>query len=141
VVYEAFVAGTDFNGANITGRGNVRSEDEVPEDVGTVGGEREWLRSFKNEVGRPELPAIGERWWPRRCGGIAFRHAGRYPVPDEIDLGVSEPVLILKFPIARLRKPGRHVAALCDGCDLARVFTNVVVAEQGEGRGFAGPVA
>ncbi len=40
VMHKAFIARADFDGANVAGRGNVRSEDEIPEDVGSAGGER-----------------------------------------------------------------------------------------------------
>jgi hypothetical protein len=117
------------------------AQDEVAIDVGTVRRHGEAGRHGEDEVGRAELPAVGEGGKRRFEGGIALRHPGGHPLLDKRNLGCGETALVAERNPAGIRFPRRHVAGFRDRGDCGRMLLHVGITHQRERSNLAGAVA
>ena len=64
----------------------VGGQDEATVDVGARGGHGEVFGRLEDQVGRAELPTLGERGWRRQILEVALRGACLGPGGEDVDL-------------------------------------------------------
>ena len=89
MVHRTAVSRSEIDRLEVRIFGQVGGEDEATVDVGARGGHREAFGRLENQVGRPELPALGKLGRRRQILGIALRGTGLGPSGEDLDLGVS----------------------------------------------------
>ena len=101
--------------------------DKVPKHFGSVGAELIRLRDVEHQVGLSELPFRIE-FRRRGClrGGSRERSLLR-PLPDQLDLRITQPALLREIAITFFRLPGRHDSPFRHINDLRGVPFDVVV--------------
>ena len=118
---------------------HVQREDAV--EVRPVGRDLEAAGHLQHQVGRAELPVVGER---RQLGELARIPLGRAllgPGPDGRDLAGLEVARPDEVAVALDGRPGRHQPCPGDQRQHARALARVGVGDQREGRRLPGTVA
>ena len=111
----------------------VGRQDEAAVDVRAPGGYGEGLVDLEDQVGRAELPALGELGRGRQVLGIAERGAAVGPGGEDGELGRRERLVVLELrPHAPGRLPRRHRPILGHRDDVLGPLPRLLVGLEGE---------
>lgn len=138
---DAFIAGPDFDGADVAALVQGHGEDEIAKDVGAVGGQGVGAVEGEDEIGRAELPAFGEGGGGREIAGVALGGSGLGPGLEDLELSGREAAAAEEVAFAGFGRPGGHIAGGGDLGDLGGVTGGVLIGQEREGRGLAGAMA
>ena len=136
-MHDALVSGPHLHSANVLRFLHVDGNDKIPEHVAAARRQLVRLGQLHNQIGRTQLPPLGEMRLGRQIRGISLEAARLHPIRDQAQLGVREATLARKVAIAGLRQPGWHESALGDGNDLRRMLAHVLVSQQRKWRGLS----
>ena len=140
-MHNASCSGTKLQGANPFAFRQVQRQHEIPIDVLALGRDFKRLRHLHNEVGLPELPALGELRRHRQLRPVAFLHALLMPRAEQRDLVVGQAAFIAEFHVAVLRVPRRHECLRRHFRDLFAALLGVLEILERERRSLAGTMA
>ena len=131
-VVDARAAGSDLHRLHEAQGFPLDREDQVHEQVRTVGGDLYLLQSRDDQVGPPQLPPLGEDRRLGRAGVVPAGGARLRPALEDLHLPGREAPRAHEVPVGR--QPRRHVSAGGHPRHLPPLAEHVLVGEEAEGR-------
>ena len=131
VMNDAAVSRSEFDGRDVFVFRQAGRHDEAAVDIFTGRGNFEVGAGVEDQVGRAELPVVGELGRRRQVGRVSFGRVIFGPGDDRGDLLLGKRANVAELGAdVRGCFPGRHHAIIDDRGDIGRAFPRLVVGLQ-----------